>query len=352
MTTRPPLTHSAEAGFIPATSGSCIPMAMSKLPTVERMSSSAAARTGPDTILAVEPWLRPERGEQVIDGQGGALIPGLHDHHVHPLQAAVAARLIVDVTAVISGRVRPRGRRRGRDGCGGCGSDGPEVGPGHRLARASGRAAEPGSAGHADWPGSRSGAAPKRCHVGAELQPPWTWSAPCAATAGVERDERGELTGRSCCAIDGWLREHLPADRGPQAGSQRNWLATPPKACGSGSPAGRPTPPRTAIRRTRRSSPASPRPALFRQRLVLDVGGQPDSDPAGRGPEGGRRDVPSHAGPVKVMLDDLTLPSAGQLAHGHQGRARLRPERPPHPLRDCRATRYLRERRWSGRTSM
>ena len=66
-----------------------------------RRRSGLDVRVGPDTILAVEPGLRPEPGEQVIDGQGGALIPGLHDHHVH-LRAAVAARESVDVTAVKS----------------------------------------------------------------------------------------------------------------------------------------------------------------------------------------------------------------------------------------------------------
>ena len=64
-----------------------------------RRRSGLDVRVGPDTILAVEPGLRPEPGEHVIDGQGGALVPGLHDHHLH-LRAAVAARESVDVTAV------------------------------------------------------------------------------------------------------------------------------------------------------------------------------------------------------------------------------------------------------------
>jgi predicted amidohydrolase YtcJ len=35
--------------------------------------------------------LRPRAGEQVVDAGGGALLPGLHDHHVHLLSMAAAA---------------------------------------------------------------------------------------------------------------------------------------------------------------------------------------------------------------------------------------------------------------------
>src|SRR5260370_25180028 len=31
------------------------------------------------------------RGEQVVDGEGGALLPGLHDHHCHLMATAAAA---------------------------------------------------------------------------------------------------------------------------------------------------------------------------------------------------------------------------------------------------------------------
>ena len=44
-----------------------------------------------------ELWM--ERGEEVIDARGGALIPGLADHHVH-LLATAAAQSSVDLTDV------------------------------------------------------------------------------------------------------------------------------------------------------------------------------------------------------------------------------------------------------------
>src|ERR1700735_1204779 len=38
-------------------------------------------------VAAIGPNLMP-RGEPVVDGEGGALLPGLHDHHVHLLATA------------------------------------------------------------------------------------------------------------------------------------------------------------------------------------------------------------------------------------------------------------------------
>lgn len=42
-------------------------------------------------VGAIAPSLAPSAGEVVIDSRGGALIPGLHDHHVHLLATAAAA---------------------------------------------------------------------------------------------------------------------------------------------------------------------------------------------------------------------------------------------------------------------
>ncbi len=43
-----------------------------------------------ERIIAVEPRLEPLPGEQVYDADGGTVIPGLHDHHVHLHSAAAA----------------------------------------------------------------------------------------------------------------------------------------------------------------------------------------------------------------------------------------------------------------------
>jgi predicted amidohydrolase YtcJ len=49
-----------------------------------------------DRISDVAPGLRPSPGEEVLDAEGAALLPGLHDHHIH-LRALAAARSSVPV---------------------------------------------------------------------------------------------------------------------------------------------------------------------------------------------------------------------------------------------------------------
>lgn len=55
-------------------------------------------------ITAVAARLTPEAGEQVYDAAGGAVIPGLHDHHVHVHSAAAAADSVRVGPAEVSDR--------------------------------------------------------------------------------------------------------------------------------------------------------------------------------------------------------------------------------------------------------
>ncbi len=50
-----------------------------------RLEGDRVAEVGPDLVGGVAP------GEAVLDGHGGALLPGLHDHHLH-LRALARAR--------------------------------------------------------------------------------------------------------------------------------------------------------------------------------------------------------------------------------------------------------------------
>lgn len=45
-------------------------------------------------ITDIRPQLRPDPGEVVIDARGGALLPGLHDHHLHLLALAAAGESV------------------------------------------------------------------------------------------------------------------------------------------------------------------------------------------------------------------------------------------------------------------
>jgi predicted amidohydrolase YtcJ len=56
----------------------------------------ADVRVADGRIQAVEPDLAVDGGDLVLDAAGGAVLPGLHDHHVH-LYAMAAARISLDL---------------------------------------------------------------------------------------------------------------------------------------------------------------------------------------------------------------------------------------------------------------
>lgn len=53
-------------------------------------------------VVDVAPLIRPEPGDDIVEGHGGALLPGLHDHHLH-LLATAAARTSVDCSHGLDG---------------------------------------------------------------------------------------------------------------------------------------------------------------------------------------------------------------------------------------------------------
>ena len=59
---------------------------------VEVDGSRCAVLIDNATVAAIGPDLVRPPGSDHVDGSGGALLPGLHDHHVHLLAAAAAAR--------------------------------------------------------------------------------------------------------------------------------------------------------------------------------------------------------------------------------------------------------------------
>lgn len=56
----------------------------------------ADVRVVRDRVVAVAPHLVPHRDDEVVSGGGAALLPGLHDHHIH-LLALAASKSSVDV---------------------------------------------------------------------------------------------------------------------------------------------------------------------------------------------------------------------------------------------------------------
>jgi predicted amidohydrolase YtcJ len=79
----------------------------------------ADVRITDGTVTACAPSLRPVPGEDGLDARGGALLPGLHDHHVH-LRALAAARVSVAAgpphvrtAGQLADRLREAGRELG-----------------------------------------------------------------------------------------------------------------------------------------------------------------------------------------------------------------------------------------------
>ncbi|KQC37720.1 amidohydrolase family protein [Frankia sp. ACN1ag] len=268
--------------------------------------------------VSAEP-LRPRAGEDILDADGGALLPGLHDHHVHLLSLAASASSVRVGPPEVVDAAGLRAALRAA----------PGTGPA-RWVRAVGY--HPSVAGDLDRR-TLDALLPDRPvrvqHRGGAL---WVFNSPALRLAGidgcdlpgVERDPTGAPTGR-LWRMDGWLRRHAALP--PVAVD----LAAVGRAAAAAGITGftDATPGRTAEHR--RTLAAAAATGELPQRLTLmRPEPQPTADadaPAGRragegtvgvagvaGGVGGGGGVRVVGGPVKVILDDDTLPDLDTLA--------------------------------------
>jgi predicted amidohydrolase YtcJ len=252
-------------------------------------------RVSPEEILETGAGLVPRRGETVLDAAGGAVIPGLHDHHVH-LRALLAAQVSADVSAA------------------------PDPGTFDRMLRAAAAEVRAGRWLRATgWNEARTGPLDRRRldaltgAVPARVQhrsgAMWVLNSAALRQVGandsdadgVERDDRGLPTGR-LLRLDGWLRGRLPScppgdwlragladygQRSAQLGLTGFTDATPGRDQAD----------------VDEFAQLSAR-GTFPQRLHLMV------PPGLRPPSAGRVTL----GPRKVVLDDAFLPEVAELA--------------------------------------
>ena len=171
----------------------------------------ADVRVEDERITAIEAALSPLPGEVVIDARGGALLPGLHDHHIHLLALAAAERSVrcgpphVRSEAELAAALRAAAEREPADAViRGVGYHESVAG---ELDR---HAFDRWLPEHAVQVQHRTGAL-------------WTVSSALVArlgldagvdAPGVERDPTGRATGR-LFRLDGWLRERLPRGAAP-----------------------------------------------------------------------------------------------------------------------------------------
>jgi predicted amidohydrolase YtcJ len=256
-------------------------------------------RAGAERILEVGRSLPLLRGEEVLDGSGGEVIPGLHDHHVH-LRAAVAARQSVDVS--------PAGSPADFDAI---------------VSAAAAAAASPQAwlrftgwnehvAGQLDRHrlDALTGQVPVRVQHRSGAM--WVLNSPALRQAdvdgcplpGVERDNDGAPTGR-LLRMDDWLRDRLAAL--PEARASGSFAAGLADYAGEAARSGltgftdaTPGRDQAGIAEFARLSEAGALP----QRLVLMA------PPGLRDPGSARVTL----GPHKLMLDDATMPTASELA--------------------------------------
>lgn len=156
-------------------------------------------------VVAIEPVGRG-RGDERIDGDGGALLPGLHDHHVH-LLATAAARWSLDVGELGAGDADAFAAllRERADA----------LAPGDEVRVIGYDEAIAGSLDRHVLDRLTRGRRARVQHRTGQL---WVLSSAALAAlgdavhdapAGLERDGTGEPTGR-CWRIDGWLRASVP----------------------------------------------------------------------------------------------------------------------------------------------
>jgi len=169
-------------------------------------------------VVAIGTDLGRESDDEVVDGGGGALIPGLHDHHIHLFAAAAAARSVLvgppDVRRVDELRRALR------------------TAPGRGWIRAVGYHERVAGELDREVLDALESARPLRVqHRSGGL---WVLNtAACRAIGlldakdlpdGVELDEQGRANGR-LHRLDDWLRARLPADEPPDVAGLGRQLA-------------------------------------------------------------------------------------------------------------------------------
>jgi predicted amidohydrolase YtcJ len=252
-------------------------------------------RVGATEILDVGGTLTRRRGEAVLDAAGGAVIPGLHDHHLH-LRAVLAARQSAD----LSGAATPAAFDQA-------------------LARAA-RAAPPGgwlratgwsepAAGQLDRHRLDALAGPVPVRVQHRSGAMWVLNSAAlrqvgadgARLDGLERDAAGAPTGR-LLRLDDWLRARLPP--GPAGSGLRAGLGAWARQCARAGVTGfTDATPGLGQAEADEFGQLS-EDGIIPQRLVLMA------PPGLRAPAAAAVSL----GPRKVILDDATLPGAPALA--------------------------------------
>lgn len=259
------------------------------------------------TEVSADP-LRAGPGETVVDAAGGALLPGLHDHHIHLMSLAAAASSVHVGPPGVLDRAGLRRALRSAAGPAPAPAPGPGVGTGAaRWIRAVGY--HPAVAGELDRLALDELIADRPVRLQYRTGELWVLNSLAVGLAGVgacslpgvERDAAGHPTGR-LWRLDGWLRGAVPPLPVDLAGVGRAAAAAGVVGFTDATPA------RTAAEQSALVAAVASGSLPQRLTLMRGDGGLPDDGAGAVGP--GRLSW----GPTKIMLDDATLPDPASLA--------------------------------------
>lgn len=252
-------------------------------------------RVAGGAVVEVGPGVAPTPGAEVVDGGGGALIPGLHDHHVHLLATAAARASVAvgPVDVVDAAGLAAALRAAGADL------------PAGRWIRAVGY--HESVAGDLDRRALDAALAERPVRVQHRSGARWTVNSAGVRALGlddldgpgIERDAAGRPTGRLHRA-DAWLRALLPDDGPPDLGALGRLLAA------RGVTGVTDTTPSTALADMAPLAEAVGSGALP-QRVVVTGGPALAGERAPAGLEWG---------PVKLVVDDGAYPALDELVAG------------------------------------
>ncbi|HKY67027.1 MAG TPA: amidohydrolase family protein [Acidimicrobiales bacterium] len=232
-------------------------------------------------------------GDDEVDGGRGALIPGLHDHHIHLLALAAAERsplvgppYVADADTFTATLVQAHRALGDGDWIRAIGYHESVAGPIDRWRLDAVVADRPVRVQH------RSGGA-------------WVLNSVGLAAAGIdeavehpglERDEQGRLTGR-LLGLDRWLRDRLPAHAPPDLATVGRRLAA------------------YGVTGVTDLTPVTRLDDLAPLAAAVTDGSLPQRVTISGGPRLTRADVPAAlaTGPVKLMVTDYSLPALDDL---------------------------------------
>ena len=268
-------------------------------------------RASDGTITTVGPRLAPRPGETTIDGRRGALVPGLHDHHIHLLALAAAQRSVAVGPAVTPDAAAFAGALAAADRSLPRGAWLRAVGYHESIAGPLTRwriddivRDRPVRVQHRtgiEWVLNSRGVE----LMGLDVEAPgpsggadWTGDIPAITdpVVGVERDARGRPTGR-LRGLDRWLRDRLPRERPPDLAAVGERLS------------------RLGVTGVTDATPVDRLEDLAPLAEAAAAGDLPQRTMVTGGPSLAAAEMPSPLtrGPVKLVIADHALPSLEDL---------------------------------------